>query len=71
MQQSPVDGGSDQPLLFSVKGAAQKLGISTGSLYTLINSGEIEHVRVGRRILISRAGLTKFIEVNSRVGRQY
>jgi excisionase family DNA binding protein len=56
MQQSPVDGGSDQPLLFSVKGAAQKLGISTGSLYTLINSGEIEHVRVGWRILISRAG---------------
>jgi excisionase family DNA binding protein len=63
-------GGSDDPFLFSVKGAAKKLGVSVNTLYTLINSGEIEHVRVGKRILISRAGLTKFIEVNSRVGRQ-
>ena len=64
-------GGVGDPFLFSVKGAAQKLGISTRSLYPLMNAGEIEHVRVGKRILISRAGLTKFIETNSRVGRQY
>ena len=51
-------GGADDPFLFSVKGAAQKLGVSVNTLYTLINSGEMEHVRVGKRILISRAGLT-------------
>ena len=31
-------------------------------------SGKIEHVRVGRRILISRGALEKFIEMNTRVG---
>ena len=46
------DTTGDGPMLFSVKGAATHLGVATGSLYELIRSGEIEHVRVGRRILI-------------------
>ena len=55
-------------MVFSVKGAATRLGVSTGVLYELIRTSEIEHVRVGKRILISRGALDKFIETNTRVG---
>ncbi|MGA3354631.1 MAG: helix-turn-helix domain-containing protein [Acidimicrobiales bacterium] len=60
----PADG----PLLVSVNEAAKLLGISRVSLYEMIRAGEIEHVRSGRRMLLPRSGLTKFIEVNSRSG---
>ena len=68
-----VDMTSDgsEPMVFSVKGAAAKLGGSQGSFYELVRSGEIEHIRVGKRILISRGALEKFIETNTRVGYQY
>jgi excisionase family DNA binding protein len=56
------------PLLLSVKDATQQLGISRSVFYELIRSGEIEHVRVGRRVLISQAGLRKFVETNSQIG---
>jgi excisionase family DNA binding protein len=56
------------PLLLSVAAAAKHLGLSRGTLYTLINRGEIEHVRIGRRIMIAREGLRKFIEANSGTG---
>jgi excisionase family DNA binding protein len=58
----------DGPLVFSVKGAAERLGVSRSVLYELVRSGEIEHVRVGKRILVSRAALERFIETNTRVG---
>lgn len=60
----PVAGVSsaevgEGPLLLSVAAAAKHLGLSRGSLYELINRGEIEHVRIGRRILIAREGLNR------------
>jgi len=60
---SPVDGG---PLLLSVQAASERLGISRATLYDLVRSGEIEHLRIGRRVLISRPALATFIESNSR-----
>jgi excisionase family DNA binding protein len=60
------DGG---PLLLSVKDAAKNLGISYGTLYEMINRGEVPHVRVGKRILISRENLKSFIEANTRTTR--
>jgi excisionase family DNA binding protein len=65
-----VDGATDGPLLFSVKGASEALGVSRGSMYGLINAGEIEHIRIGRGMLISRGALDRFIETNTRVGWQ-
>ena len=62
-----VDVG-DGPMVYSVKGAAERLGVSRSLLYELVQSGELEHVRVGRRILIAHAGLEKFIEANTKVG---
>jgi excisionase family DNA binding protein len=58
------------PLLMSIKDAAAHLGIPYGRLYELVNAGEIDHVKVGRRTYISRASLTKFIEENTRTGYQ-
>jgi excisionase family DNA binding protein len=60
---------SGGPLLLSVKEAATHLGISRGVLYELINRGEIEHVQIGSRRLISRDALNKFIEANTSTGR--
>jgi excisionase family DNA binding protein len=58
------------PLLMSIKDAAAHLGLPYGRLYELVNGGEIDHVRVGRRTYISRASLTKFVEENTRSGYQ-
>lgn len=58
------------PLLLSVKDAAIHLGIPRNQLYELLNAGEMEHVRIGRRMYISRDALAKFIEGNTRSGYQ-
>lgn len=41
------------PLLLSVYDAAAHLGLSRNSMYELINAGEIEHVRLGRRRFVA------------------
>lgn len=61
-----VDGG---PLLLSVKDAAAHLGISRGMIYELLNRDEIESLQIGRRRLISREALNRFVETNSQGGR--
>lgn len=71
----PLDGltptvPGEGPLLMSIKNAAAHLGIPPGRAYELVNAGEIDHVRVGKRTYISRAALTKFIETNTRSGYQ-
>src|ERR1700674_2900226 len=62
IQPQAVDGG---PLLLSVKDAATHLGISRGLMYELLNTGEIESLRIGKRRLISRDALHRFVETNS------
>ena len=54
----------------SIKDAAAHLGLPYGRLYELVNAGEIDHVRVGRRTYISRVSLTKYIDENTRTGYQ-
>ena len=58
------------PLLMSIKDAGAHLALPYGRVYELVNAGEIDHVRVGRRTYISRASVTKFIEENTRSGYQ-
>jgi len=58
----------DGPLLLSIKDAAEQLGIGRSPLYELMNRGEIDHVRIGRRKLISRDALRSFIAANTRSG---
>lgn len=40
---------------------AQQLGIGRGSCYTLIRSGELRSVRVGRRILVPKDAVQEFL----------
>lgn len=60
---------ADDALLLSVVDAAKALGVSRGSLYELVNGGEIRSLQIGRRRLIPRTALVDFIEGNTRTGR--
>ncbi len=64
----PLADGKSGPELYSVKGAAARLGVSPSVVYELIRTGELAHVAVGRRKLISRSAMAKFIEDNTRMG---
>jgi excisionase family DNA binding protein len=48
--------------LLNVKEASEQLGISVPKLRLLMASGEIGHVKIGRRTLLSAKTLTEFIE---------
>lgn len=48
-------------LLLSVLQAAKLLGISKNLCYDQINEGRIPHVRLGRRVLVSRVALEAWI----------
>ena len=63
--QTLAPGGA---LLLSVADAAKHVGISKASLYELLHRGEVECVQLGRRRLISRDALARFIEQNTRRG---
>ena len=49
------------PLLLSVVQAARLLGVSRNLCYEQISEGRIPHVRLGRRVLISRVALEAWI----------
>ena len=62
---APTDGA----LLLSVAEAAKALGVSRGSLYELVNAGEVKSIQIGRRRLIPRTALIEFIDGNTASGR--
>ena len=49
-------------LLLKVEDAARLLGVGRTTLFELIGQGRIQTVRVGRRRLVVRAGLKRFVE---------
>lgn len=51
-----------EPLLLGVRDAARRLGIGRDVCYQLVREGRLRAVRVGRRILIPRAELERFVE---------
>jgi excisionase family DNA binding protein len=55
-------------VVLSIKDAAKHLGISRGALYEMVRTGEIRHLSIGRRKLITREALKEFIEAHSRLG---
>lgn len=56
-------------MLLSLEAAAKELGgISLPTLRRRIHAGEIQTVRVGRRVLISRKALEQFIRASERAG---
>lgn len=51
----------DEKLTYTVEEAAEALGISRPTAYEAIQTGDIPHIRIGRRILIPRAALEKML----------
>ena len=49
-------------LLLKVEDAARLLGVGRTTFFDLIGQGRIQTVRVGRRRLVVRAGLERFVE---------
>ena len=49
-------------LTFSVPAVAALLGISRASAYQAILTGELPHIKVGRRILIPKVSLERMLE---------
>ncbi|QRX96398.1 helix-turn-helix domain-containing protein [Streptomyces noursei] len=60
----PVDEGG--PLVMSVKEAAAHLGVSRSVMYELVRTGEIGHLPLGHRKMISRKAMETFVEANTR-----
>jgi excisionase family DNA binding protein len=50
-----------RPVL-SVDEAAELLGLNRNSVYEAAKRGELPSIRVGRRVLISRAGLQRLLD---------
>ena len=51
-------------LVFTVDEAAQLLGISRSFAYEAVQRGEIPSMRIGRRILVPKAALLRFLEMS-------
>ena len=49
------------PLLLDIEPAAEVVGISRSTMYRLMNDGSIRSVHIGRRRLIERAELDRFV----------
>ncbi|MEU7636026.1 helix-turn-helix domain-containing protein [Streptomyces sp. NPDC039016] len=50
----------------SVKEAAARLGVSRSVMYELVRTGEIGHLPLGHRKMISRKAIEAFVEANTR-----
>ncbi|MGO9198394.1 MAG: helix-turn-helix domain-containing protein [Acidimicrobiales bacterium] len=52
----------EQRLVFTVEEAAQLLGISRSFAYEAVQRGDIPSMRIGRRILVPKAALQRFLQ---------
>lgn len=52
---------TDEPLLVSIREAARLLSISPNTAWSLLASGQLNPVRIGRRTLVARTTLDAFI----------
>ena len=49
-------------VLYSVEEAASALSVGRTSLYALIDSGELERVKIGRRSLVPADSIAAYVE---------
>jgi excisionase family DNA binding protein len=62
MTDTSLRGISDTPVLLTINEASEVLRISRWKLYTLINSGDLDTVRIGRRRFVPADAITKLID---------
>jgi excisionase family DNA binding protein len=58
-----ISNTTPHPLAYSIKDAVRVSSIGRTTLYSLISSGEIETVKIGKRRLVKAASLARFIGV--------
>jgi len=51
-----------EKLVLNVNEAAKLLGLSRGSAYQACLTGQIPHIKIGKRILIPKAALDRLLE---------
>jgi excisionase family DNA binding protein len=61
MKYGESESAAQPPLLLSLAQAARLLNLCERTVWTLVHASELPHVRIGRRVLISRAALEKWI----------
>jgi excisionase family DNA binding protein len=59
--QGATAGKLGEPLAVGVKEAAKMLGLSRGSAYEAVRTGQIPSLRFGKRIVIPRAALNRML----------
>lgn len=67
-QQEHQVTATDRPLLVSVPEAAHLLGIGLTYGWTMVRSGQLPTVRLGRRILVPRAAIEQLAHATSAAG---
>jgi len=55
----------DERLVYTVAEAARMLGISRAHAYDLVASGELAHVRLGRRVVIPKRVIDRLLDVDT------
>ena len=70
MQGSPLVEQTNvlSPRLLDYKAASAYLSLSYWSVRTLVVSGEVPHVKFGKRVLLDRLALDEWVEKNLEVG---
>jgi excisionase family DNA binding protein len=53
----------EDKLVYSVEEAAELLGISRSLAYEAVHRGEIPSMRIGRRILVPKAALERYLSL--------
>ena len=61
-QPTQVTSLQDLPLVMTPVEAAQALGIGRNSIYSLLRSGDLKSIRVGRLIKITRSALEEYLQ---------
>lgn len=59
---APAEAGGAARLTVSVEEAAEMLGVSRGTAYNLVRTGDIPSLRLGRRIVVPLQRLRALIE---------
>ena len=63
---------STEPLVASISDTCQLIGVKRSTIYRLINSGELETIKIGRRTLVviaSARGLISARQASARCSR--
>lgn len=58
----PAGQARDLPDVLTVREAAELLRLGTNSVYEAARRGELPSVRIGRRLLVPKAGLLRLLD---------